>query len=388
MSMINYKDPFFIQWNIDDNGNKVSVEILNEQKQVIGNILVLSQLPDIQYRVFIDETFVEIDIKDEITQVNQYKVDYTHGYIVTHPSLNGQTLNIKRYYGRGVILTHVSRIFTKVEGDVAETLASIIEDGTDALTAYGGIVKAINDAETKKQALDGSISTGTNLNAELESNILTGSQLKTDLQNDISQGIIVKNELEQAITNGDIDTINNNITDLAGVGRTTETVKSNSDKIGNLTEKVDPETPLNTTSQNLSGAVNEIYAQMVELDTKVETHKADYAKEATQFTIESDDIYERVNCNYYKKNGFVFLNLADIQKKDASAFELGAYIARLPVGFRPKRTFYVQGMAQTGSTRSPISLIVYSSGEVQMGQTSSAIFIRLAVSYYAGGGTV
>lgn len=234
MSMINYKDPFFIQWNIDDNGNKVSVEILNEQRQVIGNILVLSQLPDIQYRVFIDETFVEIDIKEEITQENQFKVDYTYGYIVTHPSLNGQTLNIKKYYGRGVILTHVSRIFTKVEGDVAETLASIIEDGTDALTAYGGIVKAINDAEIKKQALDGSITTGTNLNAELDSNILTGSQLKTDLDNDISQGIIVKNELEQAIINGDIDTINNNIIDLAGIGRTTETVKGNSDKIGIL----------------------------------------------------------------------------------------------------------------------------------------------------------
>ena len=117
-------------------------------------------------------------------------------------------------------------------------------------------------------------------------------------------------------------------------------------------------------------------------------HLADYAKEATEFTIESDDIYERENCKYYKKNGFVFLALSGIQKKDASEFAIGEYIARLPVGFRPKQALYVQGMGHTGTVRKPVSLIVYPTGQVQMGQASSDTFIRLSITYYAGGGTV
>lgn len=134
-------------------------------------------------------------------------------------------------------------------------------------------------------------------------------------------------------------------------------------------------------AENVQTAIDEVKDELDE-------HKADYAKEATEFTIESDDIYERVNCNYYKKNGFVFLNLGLIQKKNASAFALGEHITRLPVGFRPKQTVYVQGISQTGTVRKSISLIVYSTGEVQMGQSSTDNYIRLSVTYYAGGGTV
>ena len=160
-------------------------------------------------------------------------------------------------------------------------------------------------------------------------------------------------------------------------------------ELSNKTKKLDTRIIANRRDiYNLQDNFATLQSDVFEISNELDTHKAEYAKEATQFTIESDDIYERVNCNYYKKNGFVFLVLGSIQKKDGSEFAIGEYIATLPVGFRPKQTLYVQGMAQTGSIRNPISLIVYSSGEVQMGQTSSDTIIRLSVSYYAGGGTV
>ena len=132
----------------------------------------------------------------------------------------------------------------------------------------------------------------------------------------------------------------------------------------------------------------DVMLEIDNLDADYADLKTDYEKEATEFTIESDDIYERVNCKYYKKNGFVFLALSGIQKKDASEFAVGEYIARLPVGFRPKQALYVQGMGNTGAVRNPVSVIVYPSGEVQMGQSSTDIYIRLSITYYAGGGTV
>lgn len=133
-------------------------------------------------------------------------------------------------------------------------------------------------------------------------------------------------------------------------------------------------------AENVQDAIDEINENLT-------AHLADYAKEATMFTIESDNIYQRTNCVYYKKNGFVYLSLSSIQKKDATAFEIGEIVATLPVGFRPKQTAHVQGMAQTGAKRNSISLIVYDSGQVQIGETSNSK-IRLSVSYYAGGGTV
>ena len=62
MSLISsYKDPIIPDWNRDENGDKVSELITNEQKQVVGNRITLDYLPDIQYRVFINENFIEID---------------------------------------------------------------------------------------------------------------------------------------------------------------------------------------------------------------------------------------------------------------------------------------------------------------------------------------
>ena len=64
--MIDYfHSPTIINWNLDNQGNPVSVTIENETKQVVNGKIPLDGIPDEQYRVFIDNMF-EIDIRDKI----------------------------------------------------------------------------------------------------------------------------------------------------------------------------------------------------------------------------------------------------------------------------------------------------------------------------------
>ena len=125
---IDYKSPIIILWNTDSSGNPVSEEILNESKQVVQNTIVLTQIPDKFYRVLITG-FVEIEQHEEITSETQFKVNYQNGIITFHPSQEGQTINIDKYFGRGVIFTPASRIYTGVDssGNITQTLYDIIE---------------------------------------------------------------------------------------------------------------------------------------------------------------------------------------------------------------------------------------------------------------------
>lgn len=126
MSIINaYGDSTITVWELDDNGQKISVPIQNESKQVIGNKIILEGLPDEQYRVFIDG-FVEIDIKENITEPNQFKVAYRNGTgsLFVHESLDGQWITVSKYFSKGQYYLPASRIWIKlsVDGEVIQTL--------------------------------------------------------------------------------------------------------------------------------------------------------------------------------------------------------------------------------------------------------------------------
>lgn len=254
MSMINYGDPTITVWEVDNNGDKVSVPILNEKKQVTGNKIVLEGLPDEQYRVFIDG-FVEVNIKDKITLPSQFKVDYRkNGIVFVHEGLDGQWLTISKYSSRGMYYLPASRVWTRVDdfGNVIETLAGVVEkiqpaidlaDNIQQTIARGEQVDAdlnssISTAGTTKTELDQSVSNATVINETL-SNPMTGTikqaiNKNIELQSAIVVANTTKTDLEQAITNAELDTIRGSISNLAGTGRTTETVKDNSDKIGIL----------------------------------------------------------------------------------------------------------------------------------------------------------
>ena len=127
--------------HVDVNGNNVCEHIHNEKKQVVNRIVLLEQVPhprlglSVIYpkRHPIDGTtenikLKEIDIKDNITNQFEFKVDYTTGRIHTHQSMEGLYLNIG-YWGMGYNLIHSSRIFTQLDehGNVVQTLEELIE---------------------------------------------------------------------------------------------------------------------------------------------------------------------------------------------------------------------------------------------------------------------
>lgn len=283
MSIIaGYNDPIKIQLNYDAENNPISVEMQPESHVVLNGRITLIQIPDKFYRVQINGFTELYEYDNSEMQATNYRVDYQTGIIMLHNSLEGQTITVSKYWGRGIVLTPISRIYTRVEnGNVVETLGQVIEDGSDALTAYGGIVKAITDAETKTTTLNNKILEGNTTEQNLDISILNADTKNTELNNTIDNAIIAKNNLDNSITigqqtkqdldtsiaNGDIQSIRDSVSDLAGEGRTVETVKSNADKIGVLSTMATVE------KTNLAGAVSEVKNEIV-------SHKAEMVSQS------------------------------------------------------------------------------------------------------------
>ena len=129
MSINDYKDPIVSQWHMS-NGRKYSKLISNESHIVVSGMFALVGLPDEQHRVVIDG-MIEIGFKDKITEENQFKVDYTNGYIFTHHDKEGLSINITSYASRGVNMYPASRVWSEINinGDVTETLKDVICTG-------------------------------------------------------------------------------------------------------------------------------------------------------------------------------------------------------------------------------------------------------------------
>lgn len=129
MSIINYyNSPTVINWNLDDDGKKISTPISNESKQVVDGKIPLEGLPDEQYRIKITG-YVEIDIKDKIDSTDKFKCDYTHGVLYFDQSIEGEAVNIDKYYSRGQFFIPASRVWSKlsVEGKVIQTIGGAFE---------------------------------------------------------------------------------------------------------------------------------------------------------------------------------------------------------------------------------------------------------------------
>lgn len=146
---------------------------------------------------------------------------------------------------------------------------------------------------------------------------------------------------------------------------------------------------LNTTNKSdIVSAINEV-------DNEVSTHKADYAKEATQNSISFVSGYVSSPAyvsNYYKKNGIVSLD-CQLKKSDSTALTKGSYlkIATLPVGFRPKQEINFAGIASNNSY--PMSVRISTAGDIHIFLSNTLITIDVTAiifitAFYAGGGTV
>ena len=105
--MNQYPNDIFIQWHTDSYGTKYSIRYDNEPYIVVGNKIALNEIPDRQSRVKI----TGMEEVDKIEDINDYKVDYNNGFVYFDSSLDGSTITISTYYGRGLIMYPASRIY-------------------------------------------------------------------------------------------------------------------------------------------------------------------------------------------------------------------------------------------------------------------------------------
>jgi len=137
-----YNEFFQILWFTDDNGNKISVQRLNEQHKIVNNRIILKNVPDSFYKVSITSKY-EIDINQAITGTSYYKVDYETGYVFFDSSLEGQTITVAQYFGRGIVyimakrtqLQNVNNLYTS---DNVEDFANEITQRVDNLVLNSG----------------------------------------------------------------------------------------------------------------------------------------------------------------------------------------------------------------------------------------------------------
>ena len=125
-----YNDPVIIKWHKDGQGNKISLQIINEEHVIVKRQITLMQIPDPFNSVEIND-MIElkgIDKNKEIESANQFKVDYSTGLVTFHSDLEAANITVDKYYGRGIIYYPSSRIYTKAQdGNVVETLGDILE---------------------------------------------------------------------------------------------------------------------------------------------------------------------------------------------------------------------------------------------------------------------
>ena len=153
MSQIKVSEPIFVEWFTDEQtGQKISIPVNNEQKQVINGKIILDYVPDKFYKVLFSSTpNSELNINEQITDINQYKVDYNIGYIYLHPDRELQNLTFN-YYKRGIIYYPASRVYTKItNGTIESTLQAAVDLAEDALVVLGDLESF---SEDKKIELD------------------------------------------------------------------------------------------------------------------------------------------------------------------------------------------------------------------------------------------
>lgn len=127
--------------HVDVHGNNVCEHVVNEKKQIVDRVVLLEQVPHPHLGLSViypkrhpingtteNIKLKEIDIKDDLVNQFEFKVDYVSGRIYTHPAMEGFYLNIS-YWGLGYNLIHSSRVFTQLDehGNIVQTLEELIE---------------------------------------------------------------------------------------------------------------------------------------------------------------------------------------------------------------------------------------------------------------------
>lgn len=131
----NYRDSLVLKYNVDSQGNPVSIEIVDEKCQVspVNYTIHLMQIPDESHRVIVRDpagTIMHEVFDVEKLGVDNYKVDYAHGIIYFNPVHSGKTITTS-YHGRGVEMIYAGRVL--IDSNIpGENLGDLVNDFKDA----------------------------------------------------------------------------------------------------------------------------------------------------------------------------------------------------------------------------------------------------------------
>lgn len=192
------KPAYIFRYNIDSNGNPISIKVDNEEKQVspVNNTIQLEGVPDEVNRLAIigkdNVALTEVENLCDVTDSTFY-CDYHSGKVHFSSIHQGKT-KVINYYQKGVELISTSRIYDEdsLGESVIKTLKDIIEEATRQLE----LVKSLGDAVLIIGRLEANISTATQLNTDLGDKITVGQPLKVSLNDLVPRAEIIEPKLK------------------------------------------------------------------------------------------------------------------------------------------------------------------------------------------------
>ena len=238
-----YNELFNITWHTDSSGNKISIKQINEQHKVVGNIVLLNEIPDQFNRVKITNMY-ELNKGSKINNTNEYIVDYLTGKITFHESKDGSTITIDEYYGRGLIESFAIRTLLLDKNNNWES--TNIEDL----------------AQEIKQYIDKNRSEVNSNTSNLQNQITTNENDIEDKYKKHKDGVADKHKAEDVIYSGDV----------AGQTNAKSAIDNLQNQVDSIDNKIGVLSNLTTTEKsNLVGAVSEV-------DNDLAQHKLDYTE--------------------------------------------------------------------------------------------------------------
>lgn len=124
-----YNDQIFIKWHTS-NGQKVSLARSNEQYRVVKGKIMLKEIPDEFYGITITG-MVQLNSGLPNSATEFVVSDWGIGELTFHPSLEGQTITVASYYGRGCVYYPSSKVWVELnesETDVSVTVKDVMND--------------------------------------------------------------------------------------------------------------------------------------------------------------------------------------------------------------------------------------------------------------------
>ena len=161
----------------------------------------------------------KVSAEVRILQENKLLTTTRFNFFVRRAIVNNETIESTNEF------PILNKLITDV-GDVVEAVPVIEEKMNEITNTESGLNQSIQEGDTLKTGLDNSITEGNLTKTELDSSIVEGNAIKGELDD-----IIVGTDFEQVITELNNKANKTDVNNLAGEGRTIETVKQNADDI-------------------------------------------------------------------------------------------------------------------------------------------------------------